>query len=35
VIDRRYKLGEIREAHNYVETHHKKGNVVVKIVENQ
>jgi len=35
VIDRRYKLEQIREAHNYVETHHKKGNVVVKIVENQ
>ncbi len=35
VIDRRYKLEQIREAHNYVENHHKKGNVVVKIVENQ
>lgn len=35
VIDRKYKLEQIREAHNYVENHHKKGNVVIKIVENQ
>ena len=35
VIDRKYKLEQIREAHHYVENHHKKGNVVVKIVENQ
>jgi len=34
VIDRRYKLEQIREAHKYVENNHKKGNVVVKIVEN-
>ena len=35
VIDRRYALEHIREAHAYVEKHHKKGNVVVNIIENQ
>ena len=35
VIDRRYKLEQIREAHGYVEKHHKKGNVVVNIIEDQ
>ena len=34
VIDRRYKLEQIREAHAYVEQFHKRGNVVINIVEN-
>lgn len=35
VIDRKYTIEQIREAHTYVEKHHKKGNVVVNIFENQ
>ena len=34
VIDRSYTLDQIREAHAYVENHHKKGNVVVNILGN-
>ena len=33
VIDKKYPLDQVRNAHEYVETGRKKGNVIVKIIE--
>jgi len=31
IIDRCYSLGEVAEAHRYIDTGHKKGNVIAII----
>jgi NADPH:quinone reductase-like Zn-dependent oxidoreductase len=34
VIDRKYQFEQIAEAHRYIDIGHKKGNVVITLVNN-
>jgi NADPH:quinone reductase-like Zn-dependent oxidoreductase len=33
VIDQTYRLDKVKDAHNYVEQGHKKGNVVITLAD--
>jgi NADPH:quinone reductase-like Zn-dependent oxidoreductase len=35
VIDRRYLLADIAEAHRHAEAGHKKGNVIINVASNE